>query len=115
MKVSEIAVVVLSEFDEALVCFYSNGITDEIYDRAWGGEAHPLDKAKKVINALERETKKDSALFEKSFITVWGRKIRCFLLKENARKTAKTCCTCGSAVIEECGSCENLSCWRPKP
>jgi len=81
-RVSVIAKKWLEKYDEISITFYSAGVTDEIFNEAWPGtKAHPLDKASSVLNALDRESKRQNSLFAKAHCNVWGRMIRVFTLK----------------------------------
>lgn len=72
-RVSQIAAEVLKKYDECMVCVYSAGVTDDIFAQAWPSKqgVHPLDKAQKVLDAIDRELTRPGALFEKSFVVVW--------------------------------------------
>lgn len=81
-RVSQIALKVLEKHNENLICFYSAGITDDIFAEAWPGrKAHPLDKAQKVLDALDRESERMDALFTKEIVVIWNRRIRAFTIK----------------------------------
>lgn len=47
----------------------------------------------------------------------WAKRGEAIVAWNNYQKVrkAKTCASCGAAVIQECDTCENLNCWRPKP
>lgn len=110
-RVSQIAAEVLKKYDECMVCVYSAGRTDDIFAQAWPSKqgVHPLDKAKKVLDAIDKESKRPGAMFEKSFFDVWGHRIRCMTLKELCARCGKGKAAVydnGGDICQECYNAE---------
>jgi hypothetical protein len=57
-----------------------------IYDRAWPNypNEHPIKKWQKVLNALDRESKRPDAIFEKKYFKAYKGLARVFILKEGS-------------------------------
>lgn len=55
----------------------------KIYDKAWPNcpDKHPIDKWQKVLNALDRESKRPDAIFEKKYFRAFKGLARMFVLK----------------------------------
>jgi len=59
-----------------------------IYDRAWPNypNVHPIKKWQKVLNALDAESKRPDAIFEKRYFKAYKGLARAFVLKEGGKK-----------------------------
>ena len=88
-RISEIAKSYLKEesVKDSIECdslFYGTfSHLDEIYYRAFedGDCVRPLLRHRKILNALDRESKKADAIFIKKYIRIAGRLARLFKLK----------------------------------
>lgn len=84
-RVSEIARKVALSIGHDCIAY---GFWDElhrIYDEAWPNypNEHPIKKWQKVLNALDRESKRTDAIFEKRYFKAYKGLARVFVLINN--------------------------------
>jgi hypothetical protein len=82
-RVSEIARDVIKNIDENTIAYGCWSELHAIYDRAWPNypDERPIKKWQKVLNALDSESKRLDAIFEKRYFRAHKGLARAFVLK----------------------------------
>lgn len=91
-RVSVIAKKVIKEIQENCIAYGFWSELHKIHDEAWPEklERHPILKWQAVLNALDRESKQENAIFEKKYFRAWRNLARVFVLKEGKVKSNET-------------------------
>lgn len=76
---------------EISVSYVDLDILHEIFEKAGlkNKISHPLNKHRSVLNALDRESKKEDAIFEKAYFRSYKGLARMFVLKDKKINTSE--------------------------